>query len=119
MTDYMKTKAVKGASSGNKKGGQGGNAGGGGGKGKKKKDRSSSNARTYARDIAYCQAVQSMCGGYFKVNPFVLLLLLEEWNGFYVLRASLRLLSSPCTQENRRNIFFFFEVNDDLTTADV
>ena len=71
MTDYLKTKAVKGAGSGNKKGGQGSNAGGGG-KGKKKKERSSSNARTYARDIAYCQAVQSMCGGYFKVSPFLL-----------------------------------------------
>lgn len=118
MTDYMKTKAVKGASSGNKKGGQGGNASGGGGKGKKKKDRSTSNARTYARDIAYCQAVQSMCGGYFKVSPFFVSspgsmerlwwpqgLLVDSFIAVYA--------------GNRRNSFFFFEVKDNLTTADV
>lgn len=61
MTEYLKSKG-KGHSGPSKKAGLSGNV-----KNKKKKDRSS-NTRSYARDIAYCQAVQSMCGGYYKVT---------------------------------------------------
>jgi len=42
-----------------KKGGQSGN-----GKSKRKKEKS--NPRPYAKEIANCQAMQSMCGGYYK-----------------------------------------------------
>ena len=44
-----------------KKGGQSGN-----GKSKRKKEKS--NPRPYAKEIANCQAMQSMCGGYYKVT---------------------------------------------------
>ncbi|XP_057379154.1 N-alpha-acetyltransferase 35, NatC auxiliary subunit-like [Daphnia carinata] len=59
MAEYLKSKG-KGPGATNKKGGQSGN-----GKSKKKKERAA-NARPYAKEIAYCQAVQSMCGGYYK-----------------------------------------------------
>lgn len=61
MAEYLKSKG-KAANATNKKGGQSGN-----GKNKKKKERSAT-ARPYAKEIAYCQAVQSMCGGYYKVK---------------------------------------------------
>ncbi len=61
MAEYLKSKG-KGPGATNKKGGQSGN-----GKNKKKKERTA-NARPYAKEIAYCQAVQSMCGGYYKVS---------------------------------------------------
>jgi hypothetical protein len=61
MAEYLKSKG-KAASATNKKGGQSGN-----GKNKKKKERSAT-GRPYAKEIAYCQAVQSMCGGYYKVK---------------------------------------------------
>ena len=61
MSEYQKSKG-KGPGATNKKGGQSGN-----GKNKKKKERTA-NARPYAKEIAYCQAVQSMCGGYYKVK---------------------------------------------------
>lgn len=60
MTEYLKAKA-KATNPTNKKGGQGS------GKSKKKKDKGA-NSRPYAKEIAYCQAMQSMCGGYYKVN---------------------------------------------------
>jgi len=40
-------------------------AGGASGK-KSKRKKDKSNARPYAKEIAHCQAMQSMCGGYFK-----------------------------------------------------
>ena len=61
IAEYAKNKG-KTQNATNKKGGQSGNV-----KSKKKKERSA-NGRPYAKDIAYCQAVQSMCGGYYKVR---------------------------------------------------
>ena len=75
MTEYLKSKTpAKGTgSTGGKKGGaQGGsssNSSSAGKSAKKKKDKNgSSTVRPYAKDIAYCQAVQSMCGGYYKAS---------------------------------------------------
>jgi len=56
--ELLKSKS-KAAGTG-KKGGQSSN-----GKSKRKKEKS--NSRPYAKEIANCQAMQSMCGGYYKV----------------------------------------------------
>ena len=72
ILELVKSKA-KGAGSA-KKGGQS-NA-----KSKKKKEKN--NSRPYAKEIAYCQAIQSMCGGYYKVRLlyflFVFLKIVKE-----------------------------------------
>lgn len=67
-----KTKLAGGA----KKGGAGGGGGSGGGVSggpsfSKKKNKDRNHQRPYAREIAYCQALQSLCGGYYKVLLFV------------------------------------------------
>lgn len=66
MTEYLKSKAGgKGTGSG-----PGGKKAHGGNKKSKKDKNGGPLVRPYAKDIAYCQAVQSMCGGYYKASLF-------------------------------------------------
>lgn len=68
MTEYLKNKAKASGGAANKKG----NQSGGSKSAKHKKKDKNNTSRPYARDIAYCQAVQSMCGGYYKVSVSLL-----------------------------------------------
>ncbi len=66
MTEYLKSKAAKGP--GGAAGKKGSQSSASGKSAKQKKKEKGSPARPYAKDIAYCQAVQSMCGGYYKAS---------------------------------------------------